>query len=108
MPMGARECNLNIHDNSIRLRLEVMVGSKFGVHHSSKVNCICLWLCPSLLKCLETGVSCPSFRTVALCSYILFSKDPGGFSHIMFVALSTGYHLYDIIKFTCDLFWSVY
>ena len=34
-----------------------------------------------------------------------FSKGPGGFSHIMFVALSTGYQVYDIIKFTCDLFW---
>ena len=72
MPMGAGECNLKIHDNSIRLRLEVMHVSNFGVHHSSRVNCICLWLCPSLLKCLETGVSCPSFRTVALCSYTLF------------------------------------
>ena len=50
MPMGARECNLNIQDNSVRLRLEVLVASDFGVHHSSTENCICLWLCPSLLK----------------------------------------------------------
>ena len=34
-----------------------------------------------------------------------FSKGPGGFSHIMFVTLSTGYQVYDIIKFICDLFW---
>ena len=33
-----------------------------------------------------------------------FSKGPGGFSYIMFVVLSTGYQVYDIIKFTCDLF----
>ena len=50
MPMGARECSLNIQDNSVRLRLEVLDDSNFGVHHSSTVNCICLWLCPSLLK----------------------------------------------------------
>ena len=35
MPIGARECNLNIQDNSIRLRLEVLDASNFGVHHSS-------------------------------------------------------------------------
>ena len=72
MPMGARECSLKIHDNSIRLHLEVMGVSNFGLHHSSRVNSMCLWLCLSLLKCLETGISCPSFWTVALYSYILF------------------------------------
>ena len=72
MTMGARECSLKIHDNSIHLRLEVMGVSNFGVHHSSRVKSMCLWLCTSLLKCLENGVSCPSFWTVALCSYILF------------------------------------
>ena len=50
MPMGARECNLKIQDNSVRLRLEVLAASDLGVHHSNTENCICLWLCPSLLK----------------------------------------------------------
>ena len=72
MPMGVRECNLNIQHNSMRLCLEVLDGSNFGVHHSSTVNCMCLCSCPSLLKHLETGVICPSFWTLALCSYILF------------------------------------
>ena len=40
MPMGARECSLNIQDNSVRLRLEVLDDSNFGVHHSSTVNCM--------------------------------------------------------------------
>ena len=72
MPMGTREFNLNIQHNSMHLRLEVLDGSNFGVHHSSTVKCMSFWLCPSLLKCLETGVICPPFWTVALCSYILF------------------------------------
>ena len=50
MPIGARECNLNIQDNSIRLRLEVLDASNLGVHHSSTENCMFLWLCPSLVK----------------------------------------------------------
>ena len=50
MPIGARECNLNIQHNSIRLLLEVLSESNFGVHHSSTLNFICLWLCPSLEK----------------------------------------------------------
>ena len=37
------------------LHLEAMDVSNFGVHHSSRVNCMCLGLCPLLLKCLETG-----------------------------------------------------
>ena len=45
MPIGARECNLNIQYNSIRLLLEVLSDSNFGVHYSSTLNCICLWLC---------------------------------------------------------------
>ena len=72
MPIGCRECSLKIQPNSICLRLDVEDASNLGVHHSSTENCICLWLCPSLLKCLETGVICPSFCTEALCSYILF------------------------------------
>ena len=71
MPMGARECNLKIQHNPVRLRLEVLDTSNFGVHHSSTVNC--LWLCPSLLKCCDTGVICNQ--------------------------------IYDIAKFTCDMFW---
>ena len=50
MPIGARECNLNIQVNSIRLRLEVLDASNLGVHHSSTENCMFLWLCPSLVK----------------------------------------------------------
>ena len=50
MPMGARECNSNIQHNSICLLMEVLSDSNFGVHHSSTLNCICFWLCPSLLK----------------------------------------------------------
>ena len=50
MPIGARECNLNIQLSSILLLLAVMDVSNFGAHHSNTVNCICLWLCPSLLK----------------------------------------------------------
>ena len=38
MPIGAREYNLNIQHNSIRLRLEVLSDSNFGVHHSSTLN----------------------------------------------------------------------
>ena len=72
MPIGARLCNLNIQLNSVLLRLAVLDGSNFGVHHSSTENCIFLWECPSFLKWRETGVGCPSFRIDALCSYILF------------------------------------
>ena len=50
MPTGAKECNLNIQHNSIRLLLEVLSDSNFGVHHSSTLNFICFWLCPSLEK----------------------------------------------------------
>ena len=42
MPMGARECSLNIQDSSIRLRLEVLDASNFGVHHSSTEYCMFL------------------------------------------------------------------
>ena len=38
--------NLNTEDNSVLLRLAVLIASNFGVHHSNKENCICLWLCP--------------------------------------------------------------
>ena len=64
MPMGARECNLKIQHNSVRLCLEVLEISNFGVYHSNTLNCMCLWLCPSLLKCQlcrDTGVICPFF-----------------------------------------------
>ena len=50
MPIRARECNLNIQYNSIHLLLEVLSESNFDVHHSSTLNCICFWLCPSFLK----------------------------------------------------------
>ena len=50
MPMGVKECNLMIQLNSVRLRLEVQDVSNFGVHHSSTLNCTCLWFCPSLTK----------------------------------------------------------
>ena len=50
MPIGDRECNLNIQHNSIRLLLEVLSDSNLGVHHSNTENCICFWLCPSLEK----------------------------------------------------------
>ena len=33
---------------------------------------MCVWLCPSLLKCRDTGVIIPSFCAEALCSYIRF------------------------------------
>ena len=72
MPIGARPCNLNIQLNSVILRLTVLDGSNFGVHHSSTKNCIFLRECPSFLKWCETGVGCPSFRIDAVCSYILF------------------------------------
>ena len=65
MPTGARLCNLNIQLNSVFIRLAVLDGLNFGVHHSSTE-------CPSFLKWRETGVGCPSFRIDALCSYILF------------------------------------
>ena len=50
MPIGARQCNLNIHANSSLLRLDVHVCSNFGVHYSNTEKTISLWLCPSLLK----------------------------------------------------------
>ena len=72
MPIGARECNLKIQHNSIRLLLKVLSVSNFGVHHCSILNSICLWLCPSFLKWRDTGVMSPSFRLM-LCAHTSFS-----------------------------------
>ena len=72
MPIGVRECNLNIQDSSSLLRLTVLDGSNFCVHHFNTENIMCVWLCPSLLKCRDTGVIIPSFCAEALCSYIRF------------------------------------
>ena len=93
MPTGCRECSLKIQLSSIRLRLDVEDASNLGVHHSNTENCICLWLCPSLLKCLETGVICPSFCTKALCSYILFLRQ---IIYTLFIALGKLYILYSL------------
>ena len=45
MPIGARECNLKIKHNSICFLMEVLSDSNFGVHHSNKLNYICLCDC---------------------------------------------------------------
>ena len=42
MPMGARQCDLNIHANYSLLWLDVHVCSNFGVHHSNTENTISL------------------------------------------------------------------
>ena len=72
MPIGVKECNLNIQDSSSLLRLTVLDESNFGVHHYNTENIMCVWLCPSLLKWRDTGVIIPSFVAEALCSYIRF------------------------------------
>ena len=104
MPIGCRECSLMIQLNSIRLRLDVEDASNLGVYHSNTENCICLWLCPLLLKCLETGVICPSFCTEALCSYILF------LSALHVSPTYCFWHLVQVIRYMTlvssrDLFW---
>ena len=50
MPRGATECNLKIKLSSVLLCLAVQELSNLDVHHASTENCMCPWLCPSLLK----------------------------------------------------------
>ena len=52
---------LVIQHSSVCLHLAVLDASNFDVHHSSTLNCMCLWLCPSFLKWYDTGVIYPSF-----------------------------------------------
>ena len=42
MPIGVRECNLNIQDSSSLLRLAVLAESNFGVHYSNTENIVCV------------------------------------------------------------------
>ena len=95
---GAKECNLKIQHNSMRLCLEVLNASHFGLHCSSTVNCMCLWLSPSLLKCLETGVI---YMSILLDSaFVLiypFSKCPRSLTSVEFMAFSAGDQIYGII-----------
>ena len=42
MPIGVRECNLNVQDSLSLLRLTVLDESNFGVHHSNTENIVCV------------------------------------------------------------------
>ena len=105
MPMGARECNLKIHDNSMHLHLEAMDVSNFGVHHSSRENVFVV-----MSFTFEVCGNWCFFSILLDCSFMFIhpsSKCPGYFSYIMFLAFGPGNQIYDItfIKFICDLFW---
>ena len=72
MPVGCRQCSLKIELSSVLLRLAVFGLTDCGVHHSISENYKWMWECPSVEKCLDTGVFLESFLTDAMCSYILF------------------------------------